>query len=140
MENTLENKKKLFSIYFWQKVVCASTIDKKVSLMHQTIFTYPDEFKNYCLDLKPLSSITDEDAIILMNIIYPEFDKKEILYKKDRFIYFISKNPIYHISMECVEDNCIYVFDYLRSKGYALPWMGLSVEKQIEYGWIRLTD
>jgi len=28
--------------------------------------------------------------------------------------------------------------DYLRSKGYALPYMGLSVEKQVEYGWIKL--
>lgn len=29
---------------------------------------------------------------------------------------------------------------YLRSKGYALPWMGLSVEQQIEYGWIKLIE
>ncbi|TDO21917.1 hypothetical protein [Pedobacter duraquae] len=34
----------------------------------------------------------------------------------------------------------IAIVDYLRSKGYALPWMGLSVEKQIEYGWIKLKE
>jgi hypothetical protein len=27
---------------------------------------------------------------------------------------------------------------YLVSKGYALPYMGLSVEQLIEYGWIKL--
>ena len=30
------------------------------------------------------------------------------------------------------------VYDFLRSKGYALPWMGLSVEKLVEYGWVVL--
>lgn len=30
------------------------------------------------------------------------------------------------------------VSDYLRSKGYAVPFMGLSVETLIEYGWVRL--
>lgn len=34
----------------------------------------------------------------------------------------------------------IIIVDYLRSKGYAIPYMGLTVEKQIEYGWIKLTD
>jgi hypothetical protein len=30
--------------------------------------------------------------------------------------------------------------DYLRSKGYALPWMDLSVEDLVEYGWIKLKE
>lgn len=28
--------------------------------------------------------------------------------------------------------------DYLRSKGYALPWMGLSVEDLVSYGWVKI--
>lgn len=32
----------------------------------------------------------------------------------------------------------IMIVDYLRSKGYALPYMGLSVEKLVEYGWVNL--
>jgi hypothetical protein len=31
-----------------------------------------------------------------------------------------------------------FITDYLRSKGYALPFMGLSVEQQISYGWVKL--
>lgn len=34
----------------------------------------------------------------------------------------------------------IQVIDYLRSKGYVLPWMGLSVEKLVEYGWVKLKE
>jgi hypothetical protein len=30
--------------------------------------------------------------------------------------------------------------DYLRSKGYALHWMDLSVEDLVEYGWIKLNN
>jgi len=35
-------------------------------------------------------------------------------------------------------DNYIHVTDFLRSKGYALPFHGLSVENLIEYGWVKL--
>ena len=30
--------------------------------------------------------------------------------------------------------------DYLRSKGYAIPWLGLSVEEMVEAGWIKLVE
>ena len=33
---------------------------------------------------------------------------------------------------------CVMNIDYLRSKGYALPWLGLSVEEMIEAGWIKI--
>lgn len=34
--------------------------------------------------------------------------------------------------------NAIYVYDFLRSRGYVLPWMGLSVDEMVEAGWIKL--
>lgn len=33
-----------------------------------------------------------------------------------------------------------YCLDYLRQNGFAAEWMGISVEKQIEYGWIKLKE
>ena len=36
--------------------------------------------------------------------------------------------------------NWLHVFDYLRSKGYALPWMDLLVEDLVEYGWVKLKE
>lgn len=32
----------------------------------------------------------------------------------------------------------VAIIDFLRSKGYAMPWMELSVKKMVEYGWIKL--
>lgn len=34
----------------------------------------------------------------------------------------------------------IRVIDYLRSKGYALPFRDISIEQQIEYGWIKIIE
>lgn len=34
----------------------------------------------------------------------------------------------------------IMIVDFLRSKGYALPYMGLSVDQQISYGWVKLKE
>jgi len=34
----------------------------------------------------------------------------------------------------------IRIVDHLRSKGYALPWMGLSIEDLIEYGWVKIKE
>lgn len=43
-----------------------------------------------------------------------------------------------------VYDYCcnriLNVMDYLRSKGYAVPWLDLSVDDLIEYGWVKLKD
>ena len=33
-----------------------------------------------------------------------------------------------------------YEVDYLRNKGYALPWMNLSVQDMVDYGWIKLKE
>ena len=57
---------------------------------------------------------------------------------------FLELKPLSQISYEDsaevakVSSKVIEAVDCLRSKGYALPWNSLSVEKQIEYGWVRL--
>ncbi len=139
MVNTIENKTKFLAQYWDQDIIKVEVTEwSSNTRIIDAITIESDSIKQFKILLKPLSSIIDEDVMYLMKIIYPEFDIKEILYKKDRFIYFISQRPIYHISMECLDENSIYAFDYLRSKGYALPWMGLSVENQVKYGWIKL--
>lgn len=64
--------------------------------------------KGYML-LTPLSDITDEDAVKLGY-----------------------GNPSH------LRANLLHNIDELRGLGYAMPWMGLSVEKLIEYGWVKL--
>ena len=51
----------------------------------------------------------------------------------------------HYIQVKAMEDaktvnELIFAVDFLRYKGYALPWMGISVEEQVSRGWIRLSN
>lgn len=145
MENTLENKAKFFAQYLGQKVynrigwpgiIVNGFVDK---LEEQFKLYQSDNFKEKTktfLELTPLSKITDEDAIDVAKILYPYSDALHTTDKgRDLIAPMFGKgtfllNPPY----------IIQTYDYLRSNGYALPWMGLSVEQLIEYGWVKLSD
>ena len=149
-ENTLENKAKFFDQYWGQKVLSdiSNSGNKEI---------YPVDTSNMYgidrsyLELKPLSQISDEDVIQGIMITYNKTyeDLGEILEVKHYNTFssitttragqnFKTHRSFHHWngdrkigSMEC---------DYLRSKGYALPYMDLSVEDLVEYGWVKLKE
>jgi hypothetical protein len=135
MENTIENKAKFFAQYWGQKVLTRpESANRKLILgdevsIQSALSKFGYNYK-YFLELKPLSLITDEQAFEIAKILKVELNPKNV-------IEFI------HISIKKYIENDYkgidsHVLDFLRSKGYALPYMSLSVEKQIEYGWIKL--
>lgn len=127
-EITLENKEKFFTQYWGQKVI---TNDNLSSIGVATYVNGTSIILEYLL-LKPLSSITDEDAIEVAriagytNVVYDMRKKKSLI----RMVKDAISNHILTYK----------IVDYLRSKGYALPWMGLSVEEMIDAGWIKLIE
>lgn len=87
---------------------------------------HPDFF----LQLKPLSKITDEDIINVWDLIYDKTRSNEvklIQWKEQDFLYAL-------VDVK----QTIKAVDYLRSKGYALPFMEYSVEDLISFGWVQL--
>lgn len=155
MENTLENKIKFFSQYYGQRLLKGGRW-RGTKPVNEALWCYMGNDKY--LQLKPISLITDEEAKELIKLRF-EYDKgnvKDILGIKVKLIS--RKSDINSISITAIishknwadftdsilitsDSRILYVLvDYLRSKGYALPWMGLSVEKQIEYGWIKLAE
>ncbi|PZO33206.1 MAG: hypothetical protein DCE86_05470 [Flavobacteriaceae bacterium] len=137
MENTLENKAKFFANYWGQKKFVFPEIEK---MTPQKIgVSYMDSFgvNNRSLILKSLSSISVED---LKNIGFGfpgGTDKIEFVFSPDNYsFHWVAKK-----GLNSTEGYfALKDFDYLRSKGYALPWMGISVQKQIEYGWVKLSE
>lgn len=127
MENTPENKAKFFAQYYGQKVLNYGL--KELTVLTYAYLDYEDIADNY-LELKPLSSINDEDAIDCQRIMYGSDFTKEI------FSVLSKEKALFEIRLSAQNSN--YYSDCLRSKDYALPWMGLSVDKLIEYGWIKL--
>lgn len=143
-ELTQENKARFFGCYLGQKIrlpdgsihTLSGIINHKGKDGKTHWWAYFGEEQHHCilidytkLLLKPLSSISDEDAI---NAIMISLDDISANYKgsKEEAVEFY-QNPF---------DLNYTEVDYLRSRGYALPWMGLSVEELVQAGWIRLVE
>jgi len=124
MENTLENKSKFFALYWGQMVGINSSWSANQGrfIVNQFSIGHLGN-SNILLELKPLSSISEGDALEVSKLCVHGDNKRVDNIKSWARIYAMQSSLIN---------------DYLRSKGYALPWMGLSVEKQIEYGWVKL--
>lgn len=165
MENTLENKSKFYTQYFGQQVFIETVdteyamtivgvdnttgthvLDKGINLLCY----YP--INSGCLLLKPLTSITNEDAIEtakLMGLTEGDFRLElrptdiHLQAEGQEFTLFYEDCSIYFNDLDSDLANSgidyLAAYDFLRSKGYALPYMGLSVEELIRHGWIKLT-
>lgn len=128
MEYNIENKAKLFSQYWGQLVL------RKNGNLHLASYGIINKlYDNEWLELKSVSRITDDD-LKAIGFTYAKKVPMQIEIQADNYKF--------HWITEFGQEGYFALkdFDYLRSKGYALPWMGLSVEKQIEYGWIKLID
>ncbi len=134
MKNTLENKAKFFSLYYGQNIRGWNEDNQgRVAKVGPTYMT--KRIISEChLKLEPLKAITDEDKKYLERYLFGELIEFQIL-ETSVFINTFSRRmgqkqrPIMNQQL-----------DYLRSKGYALPFGELSVEQLIEYGWCRLIE
>jgi hypothetical protein len=131
MENTIQNKEKFFALYFGQTVMMRKLFISLVAVRKRRLsWANPEHY----LELTPLSLISDEDAIMVAKMWYDEGEGTELR----NVDLETSRNLVNHHLKYGFEGMAFEIVDYLRSKGYALPWNGISVEQQIEYGWVKL--
>lgn len=143
MENTLENKARFLSLHVTQRLddlyynaIIRGVVQVGISSKNWIVKTQHLKIpvNEVCLPLKPLSSITNEDAIEVGRIVFPNLNDTQLILVKDGIV------TMFESGWNVNGFKMLQIFDYLRSKGYALPWMGLSVEKQIQYGWVKLKE
>lgn len=157
-QNTLENKAKFFAHYLNQQVFYQDRIGNIVSFYLSCgnftkqvwIVSLEDEnFEknelscnaniNECqLILKPLSQISDEDAIHGLKLIISSRNSSAFDYCKSQ--NYSIEQMVNYFNRHLVYDFKLILTDYLRSKGYVLPYMDLSVEDLVEYGWVKLKE
>lgn len=141
MENTLANKARFFGLYFGAEVEGdpQDSDDYKICTWELTIDGFEFAVYEGCtLLLKPLSSISDEDAKELSLRLGTVVGLDEIIHKnspdlvKEVVENYSSINSLWMLPARFV--------DKARELGYAIDWNNLSIEKQIAYGWIKLKD
>lgn len=92
--------------------------------------------------LKHLSQITDEECIFIGTNILAiptgliNYEHK-VVYVKNVITNQLNKS-ITHIGKDNVIYSNFYLLDFLRSKGYAVPFMKYSVDELILFGWMQL--
>ena len=108
MTNTIENKQRFFDAYSGQKIFRYSWNEE----LYTNRYLDQEKLHKYTAELKLLSEITKEesDYISRLKVICHSDGTHDL-------------EPMQHTT------------DYLRSRGYLLPFMDLTIEKILEYGW-----
>ena len=160
LENTLQNKSRFFALYWGVKCLKNELLNELIPA-HKVDKSNCNGLPQQFLELKPLSQISDEDAIEVAKLVSPMLfegrgkngghyiDKSEIG-------WYSVKHEGKTLMVDIDLDGYVFEYDeideykrpsrsligtdYLRSKGYALPYIDLSVEDLVEYGWIKLKE
>lgn len=132
MENTLVNQAGFFANYYGVK--CLRNILLNPELPAQILIrVWSEELKNQFLELKDLRDITVDELGNLAR--FYEQTATNVYIHDDQLTFDYYSGDETHSA--AVELNSGYCLDFLRSKGYAIEWMGLSVTELIEYNWIK---
>jgi hypothetical protein len=136
IENTLENKAKFFALYWGQKVMKKNIegLENFYSEIGGFIRSMTIDSPLF-LELKVIENINDKDLIKCYHIhsAFISYD-----YTMDfQSVLVMTKHWISNNGLNDIQ-KCPGTIDYLRSKGYALSWMDLSVDDLVEYGWVKL--
>lgn len=134
--NTPQNKARFFVLYLGQTVISNEYLEPHCKTVGMSSIDYAAQ--TWWLELKKLEDITDEDAVELSKVGLP-----------DRLYDYLWSSPTGVQIAKSIQSgrqtNTFYpsfqmgtAFDYLRSKSYALPYLGIPVEIMEQWGWLKL--
>ena len=111
-------KSRFFAQYWGTKTLYVGGVGKVEVGNGGWNLKHPDFF----LQLKPLSKITDEDAISMYRGLERNYESANQFLEDYKSIGFLEQSEV----------------DFLRSKGYAVPYMEYSVDELVKIGWVKL--
>lgn len=132
-----ENKAKFFAQYWGQDVLCSEMYGDGGTVYSATM--KDSSIKNEWLELKPLSSISDEDAIEVAKIFNIGHLRGTTVSLIKSILSALDGSTNKSETTEFVL-NWINALDFLRDRGYLVPFLGLSCEELIEDGWAKYKE
>lgn len=149
-------KLQFFTHYLGQRVLktkddeCPEIGNYKLTLNTSFLSLIEHNPENYYLELKHISKISEEDVkwiitnnrslkgLVILKVEFNSFLNVKFSWEDEKIgdVFGIAYSEI---SLDI--NNMVRLFaDYLRSKGYAIPYMKYSVEDLIEKKWITLEN
>lgn len=132
MKNTTENKERFYTQYWGQRVL----VD--ITNVGEECLCPVERFNMYRIDeshieLKCIESITDEDLLIIAELLSwrKSMQETSIIAQTKELLLSQSQTNLYR-------EHWSDIVDKVRELGYAHKWNGVTVSKQIEYGWVKL--
>lgn len=117
----LDFKMKFYAQYYGQKII-KSNLGGFLSVIDADKFKIPHTILNSRLELKSIDDITNEDKRVLQQSI---IGFVESIFEVGKFMYLKCNSSISEDAITIPLNT--YHIDYLRSQGYALPFMEYSV-------------
>lgn len=158
MNNQEPTKEMFFAQYAPQRIIVVDEMEHRHDYTEWD-YKYNVPYRKSYIELKPLSSISDEQAIQVCRLVatpkhnYPDKYFKVIRFKAYSSIRVKLDNDFFNEDIRIgTENGCVWmpfkenarisstVYDYLRSQRIAIEFMGLSVEELIKKGWVKLIE
>ncbi len=122
-------KSRFFAQYWGTKTLYVGGVGKVEVGNGGWNLKHPDLF----LQLKSISNLSDEDAIEL-NDLMKWYEEIEV----DRIIVLDVLDDLTTNNKSYPFNETLLVYDFLRLKGYAVPFMQYSVDDLVSLGWVQL--
>jgi hypothetical protein len=131
-ELTPKLKERFFAQYYGQKVIRSRECGLPRDVNGVTLQMMEFNSAMYLL-LRPIASITDEEAIELTKFIFPENEERHTCSEGVALMWDT-------LNSTRNSGSWLKICDYWRHKGFVIPYLGHSVEDLISAGWVKLID
>lgn len=134
-QDDFELKTRFFAQY-WGQQICGYDSSKNDFVRVSTLLCSFEKIDSWCLFLKPLSKITDEDAKELQYTLIAVIGIDGLI--RENSIELVRELVSNYEKVDCLSMLPSSFTDEARKLGYAIDWNGCKVAELIEKGWAKL--
>jgi len=137
MKDNSENKLRFFYQYGGQNVLKNDKYPEVSFLNGFFFFNNATYIENYHLELRSIDSITDEECVELFDLKYPQYNDWNFKSKLGTIEHHVLHSLVSSMNYQ---NESYFLIDWLRSKSFLVPFMNLTTEQILSFGWAKIKD